>query len=111
MPGYKHPCRYCGQLIPSDSNTCPYCSRVNPVGDLRCPRCRHPIQRDWQKCSSCGLKLGVYCPSCGKAAFFADYCESCGARLRITCPNCHTEQLPIYERCPKCGNELALKRG
>jgi len=109
MPGYKHPCRYCQKLIPPDSNTCPFCSRINPLGPLRCPVCRNPIQRDWQKCSGCGLNLGVYCPACGKATFFADYCELCGARLTIICPECDTEQLPINVKCSKCGISLIQK--
>jgi predicted amidophosphoribosyltransferase len=43
MPGYKHPCQYCGNMVPPDSNACPFCGKVNPIGPLRCPTCRAPI--------------------------------------------------------------------
>ena len=32
MPGYKHPCKYCGKLVSFDDNVCPFCGKVNPVG-------------------------------------------------------------------------------
>jgi len=107
MPGYKHPCQYCGKLVPPDSNVCPHCGRVNPSG-LRCPKCRNPIRKDWVNCSHCGLPLKVACPKCGKTTFFGDYCEQCSARLLVVCPNpkCKTEQSPIGENCVKCNRPL-----
>ena len=83
MPGYKQPCRYCGQLVPPDSQVCPLCGKVNPLGPLRCPKCRNPIEQEWKNCSNCGLVLETVCPQCGQKTFFADYCEKCGARLVI----------------------------
>lgn len=107
MSGYKHPCRYCGQLVQADSQFCPFCSKINP-GGLRCVRCHSPIQDGWKVCSSCGLKLEATCPGCGKTTFLGDYCEHCDARLTIICPNrkCRAEQSIILEKCSKCGKPL-----
>ena len=106
MPGYKHPCRYCGKLVSPDSNVCPFCGKVDPSGPLRCPQCRNPIEKGWEKCSNCGLLLRVECPECGKLAFFGDYCEHCDTRLVVVCQKCKTEQPPIGEKCVKCGKPL-----
>lgn len=108
MPGYKHPCRYCGKLIPSESNICPFCGKVNPVGPIRCPKCGTPIQKDYKSCPSCGLSLEIECPHCGKKTFLGDYCEHCGARLIFASPDpkCKTEQPPISNKCTKCGTPL-----
>ena len=106
MPGYKHPCRYCQELIEKDSNFCPKCGRANPVGPPRCPKCRNPIQKEWKKCSNCGLSLEIVCPKCGKTTFFDDYCSNCDARLTVTCSKCKTEQPPIGDKCIKCGKSL-----
>lgn len=81
MPGYMHPCRYCGALVPPDANVCPACGKTNPAGPLRCPQCRSPIRKAWVACSHCGLSLTILCPSCGKSTFFGDHCDHCGARL------------------------------
>lgn len=108
MPGYKHPCRYCGKLIEAEANVCPFCGKVNPLGPLRCPKCRNPIQKGWKKCSNCGLSLEVDCPKCGKMTFFGDYCEHCDARLVVVCQNskCKMEQPPIGDKCIRCGKPL-----
>ncbi len=106
MPGYKHPCRYCSQLVAEDSNVCPFCGRVNPVGPLRCPKCLSPIEQGWKACGHCGLALQIACPKCGKLTFFADYCDKCGARLVVTCPKCKTLQPPAGGSCVKCGKPL-----
>ncbi len=111
MPGYKHPCRYCDQLIPSDANVCPFCGKVNPLGPLRCPKCRNPIQKDYKACSNCGLILEIACPKCGETTFFGDYCEHCEASLVVVCPKCKKEQPPVGEKCIKCGKPLKLKGG
>jgi predicted amidophosphoribosyltransferase len=57
MPGYKHPCRYCGQLVGADSNVCPFCGKNTPTGPLRCPQCRSPVEEGWKACSHCGAVL------------------------------------------------------
>jgi len=107
MPGYKHPCRYCNQLVPPDANVCPLCGKVNPLG-LRCPKCRSPIKQAWKNCSNCGLLLEVACPKCGRTTFFGDYCQNCEARLTVFCPNpkCRAEQPPLGGNCLKCGKPL-----
>lgn len=106
MPGYKRPCRHCGELVPPDSNVCPFCSRVNPRGPLRCPGCRNPVKKGWKSCSNCGLGLETTCPGCGEQTFFGDYCEECGERLTVTCPGCGEEQPPLEENCVDCGEPL-----
>jgi len=106
LPGYKKPCKYCGELLPPNSNLCPLCNKVNPLDSLRCPKCRAPVQPNWKACNSCGLLLEVKCPKCDKLTFFGDYCQHCDARLLIECPNCHTEQAPVGETCIKCHRPL-----
>lgn len=107
MPGYKLPCRYCGKVIPPQSNVCPICGKANPIF-LRCPRCKDLIEKGWVNCPSCGLSLKVTCPKCKAETFFGDYCEKCGSPLTIVCPNpkCRFEQPPIGDKCVKCGKTL-----
>ncbi len=105
MSGYKHPCKYCGQLIPPNSNVCPVCGKVNPL-ETRCPKCRAPIKEGWARCSSCGLSLVTNCPKCGKPTFFGDYCQNCGNQLVVECKKCHTIQAPLSDKCVKCGKQL-----
>ncbi len=108
MPGYQHPCRYCGELTPADAGFCPACGRVNPAGDLRCPKCRAPVKEGWKACAGCGLRLETVCPKCGKTVFFGDYC-ACGARLTVVCKACGEEQPPVSGTCRKCKKELGGK--
>jgi hypothetical protein len=108
MARYKHPCRYCDKLVPSDSNVCPICGGRNPIGPLRCPKCRNPIEKGWINCNNCGLPLKTICSKCGNETFFGDHCDVCKAPITIICPNpkCLTEQPPLGERCIKCGKPL-----
>lgn len=110
MLGYKHPCKYCNQLIPPNSNVCPLCGKVNPLGPYRCPKCRAPIEKNWKACSRCGLALEITCPSCKKTTFFGDYCQHCDAPLWIECKNCHTVQPITSEKCVNCGKKLQWPR-
>lgn len=87
MPGYKHPCRYCGKFISGDSNVCPYCGKRTPVGELRCPKCKSPIEKDFKCCGHCGLELLITCPKCSTLTFFYEQCEHCGAELVYVDPN------------------------
>ena len=84
MPGYKHPCRYCGELVEADANVCHACGKVNPAGDFRCHKCRAPVKEGWKACGSCGAALDIACPKCIETVFFGDYCSKCGARLTAT---------------------------
>jgi len=104
--GYKHPCNFCGKLIPPNSVSCPFCSKVNPQGPMRCPKCSNPIQRDFKVCPSCNLKLETICPKCGQATFFGDYCDKCQQRMTVICPNCKTEQFFFENKCKSCGSIL-----
>lgn len=108
--GYKHPCKYCGKLIPPNSIACPFCEKTNPLGPDRCPKCHEPIDRQWKVCAKCNQNLRIVCPFCGKITFFGDHCEDCSARLLVTCPNCGQEQPPIGEDCIKCGGSLKLNK-
>jgi len=104
--GYKHPCKFCGKLIPPNSVSCPFCGKVNPQGPLRCPKCHNPIEKDWTVCSACNLKLETICLNCGAKTFFGDYCEKCNERLVVKCPNCKTEQPFFKNECKNCGTAL-----
>ena len=108
--GYKHPCKYCGKLIPPNSAVCPLCGKTNPQGPYRCPKCHEPIEKNWQACSHCGQNLRIMCPKCGKITFFGDYCEDCNARLLVTCPHCNQEQPPLGDKCIKCDQPLETKK-
>ena len=81
MPGYKHPCRYCGEMTEADAAVCHACGKVNPAGDFRCRRCRAPVKEGWIACASCGASLTIPCPKCAEAVFHGDYCPKCGAQL------------------------------
>jgi RNA polymerase subunit RPABC4/transcription elongation factor Spt4 len=111
MPGYKIPCRYCGKVIPPESNICPICGKANPIF-LRCPKCKNLIEKGWVNCSSCGLSLKVICPKCRAETFFGDYCEKCGSPLTVVCPNpkCRFEQPPIGDKCTRCGKPLSMQQ-
>jgi RNA polymerase subunit RPABC4/transcription elongation factor Spt4 len=106
MPGYKHPCRYCGKLVSSDDNSCTFCGKVNPTGSDKCPKCRHPIKEGQLTCSDCGQNLQIKCPHCGETTFFTDYCNNCGQRLTVICTKCGEEQPPISKKCLKCDKPL-----
>ncbi len=111
MTGYKHPCKYCGELVPPDAGACPACGKVNPDGDFRCPKCRAPVKEGWKACAGCCFKLEINCPKCAGPVFFGDYCSKCGARLTVVCHNkgCGEEQPPVSETCRKCGKKLGGK--
>jgi len=111
MTGYKHPCRYCGELVPPDANACPACAKINPCGDFRCHKCRAPVKEGWKACASCGFKLEIKCAKCAGTVFFGDYCAKCGAPLTVVCQHkgCGEEQPPVSENCRKCGQKLGEK--
>lgn len=107
MAGYKHPCIYCGKFIWHDSNVCPMCGHKDPFF-LSCPKCLNRVEKEWIKCSKCGLSLRVLCHKCGRNSFIQDHCEHCGTSMLVACSNkkCKFEQLPIGEECIKCGKLL-----
>ncbi len=87
MPGYKHPCRYCGKLVEADFNICPFCGKTTPTGPLRCPKCRYPIEEGYKVCAHCGLALEISCPKCGKPTFFGPNCQVCNTVLTYEDPD------------------------
>lgn len=107
--GYKHPCKYCGKLIPPNSRSCPFCGKTNPQGPIRCPKCNTPIEKDWKVCNHCDLPLSIKCPHCHKTTFFGEYCEHCDKKLTVVCPHCKTEQPPISDVCKKCKKSLLVE--
>jgi hypothetical protein len=111
MPGFKHPCQYCGDLVDGDVLVCPFCGKVNPAGPLRCPVCASPIEKGWKACSHCGLMLEGPCPKCGQITCLIDYCQLCQERLVIICSNrkCGSEQSVLLKICSKCGKSLTVK--
>jgi hypothetical protein len=104
--GYKHPCKYCGEMVSPDAAICPLCGKEGPLGPDRCPKCHDPIEKKWKVCSHCGLNLRIVCPFCGKVTFFGNYCEDCGKKLMVNCPYCQFEQPPVSDKCIKCGKPL-----
>jgi len=107
--GYKHPCKYCQEMISPDSAVCPFCSKEGPLGPDRCPKCHDPIEKKWKSCAHCGLNLRIVCPFCGKVTFFGGYCEDCGKKMVVNCPYCQFEQPPLGDKCIKCGQPLIKK--
>ena len=109
MAGYKKPCRYCGDLVPSEAKVCPFCAKGNPLGQFRCPKCRIPIAKGWKACSNCGLSLEAECPYCKEMTFLSDYCEHCNKKLTVICPNkkCNSQQPFMGQRCTECNTKLA----
>jgi len=104
--GYKHPCKYCEQMVSPDAAVCPFCGKEGPLGPDRCPKCHDPIDKKWKACAHCGLNLRIVCPFCGKVTFFGKYCEDCGKKLVVACPICKFEQPPLGDKCIKCGQPL-----
>ena len=104
--GYKHPCKYCEQMVSPDAAVCPFCGKEGPLGPDRCPKCHDPIDKKWKACAHCGLNLRIVCPFCGKVTFFGKYCEDCGKKLTVACPVCQFEQPPLGDKCIKCGQPL-----
>ncbi len=107
MVGYKHPCRYCDELVPNDARVCPFCGKADPAGPLRCPQCRSPVEKNWLACSHCGQQLQDTCTACGKKTPLEAACVHCKASLTVICPNkkCKHSQ-PQADVCIKCGTPL-----
>ena len=105
MPGYKHPCNYCGGLIDNDSRFCPLCGKSWPFGG-RCPSCMSKVEKGWKRCGSCGLSLEAACPKCGKMTFIVGECQECKAPLTITCKNCKNVEPLGTPECSKCNKKM-----
>ena len=106
MPGYKRPCRFCGQLVDETSNTCPFCGRAHPL-QMVCPYCMAPVQANWVLCNTCGKNLTVPCPKCGTPAGpDNDVCANCHTVIRYRCPTCAAVISPGAKTCARCGAHL-----
>src|SRR3989337_970986 len=106
VPGYKHPCRFCGQLVEANSPYCPHCTRPHPH-QMVCPWCFAPIQAGWRACNKCGMSLIVRCNKCGnEVGPDSDACEKCGTVIRHRCPTCAAVVTPGDRRCARCGQKL-----
>lgn len=106
MPGYKRPCRFCGNLIDENSAACPFCSRAHPL-QMVCPNCFAPVQPGWKVCNACAKPLVVACPRCGAPAGpDDDVCGKCSAVVRYRCPACAAVITPGAKRCERCGTKL-----
>jgi len=106
VPGYKHPCRFCGQLVEANSPYCPHCTRPHPH-QMVCPWCFAPIQAGWRACNKCGRSLIVRCNKCGnEVGPDSDACEKCGTVIRHRCPTCAAVVTPGDRRCARCGQKL-----
>ena len=60
MPGYKHPCKFCGKLVSFDDNVCPFCGGSIQWG-LNGALNENLIETGQVKCSNCGLMLQINC--------------------------------------------------
>jgi predicted amidophosphoribosyltransferase len=106
MPGYKRPCRFCGNLVDENSTVCPFCTRAHPL-QMVCPYCMAPIQATWTVCNSCTKPLNIPCPRCGAAVGpDLDVCEKCQSVVRYRCPACAAVVAPDSKRCARCGTKL-----
>lgn len=106
MPGYKRPCRFCGNLVEENSTTCPFCSRTHPL-EMVCPYCVAPVQPAWTTCNVCGKPLSVVCARCGATIGpDLDACEKCHAVARYRCPACQAVVSLGAKRCDRCGAKL-----
>jgi RNA polymerase subunit RPABC4/transcription elongation factor Spt4 len=106
MPGYKRPCRFCGNLVEENSAVCPFCARAHPL-QMVCPYCFAPIAADWTVCNQCRRPLIVACPKCGNPVGpDSDVCEKCRTVIRYRCPAC-AAVVPLGEKkCPRCNAKL-----
>jgi len=106
MPGFKHPCRFCGKLVDANSAYCPFCARPHPH-QLACPWCLAPIQPDFQVCNKCGKRLIVLCAKCNAPVGpDGDACGQCGTVARYRCPTCAAVVGPGEKECGRCGAKL-----
>jgi len=106
MPGYKRPCRFCGNLVDENSAFCPFCSRAHPLQSV-CPYCFAPLSAGWTICNKCGKPLQIPCPKCGNPTGpDLDVCEKCHSVVRYRCPTCAAVVLPGASRCNRCGAKL-----
>jgi len=106
MADYMHPCVYCEELIPSESQICPLCGKSEPLGLLRCASCKAPVEAGSKSCPQCGESLEMACIRCGEQTFVGQYCEHCGGELEVVCGNCQTRQPLGGKACKVCGKPL-----
>ena len=106
MPGYKRPCRFCGNLVDENSAACPFCSRAHPL-QMVCPHCFAPVQAAWTVCNACAKPLVIPCPRCNAPAGpDDDTCGKCHSVVRYRCPACAAVIAPGAKRCERCGTKL-----
>ena len=48
-----------------------------------CSECQEEVEPHWQACASCGTRLDILCPGCGKPLppAGATVCASCGLKI------------------------------
>jgi len=106
MPGFKQPCRFCGQLVDANSASCPFCARPHPH-QMVCPYCVAPIQAGWQVCNKCGQRVVVPCAQCNAPIGpDGDVCAQCGKVARYRCPACAAVVTAGEKNCNRCGTKL-----
>jgi len=106
MPGYKKPCRFCGQLIDENSIYCPFCTRAHPH-QMVCPYCFAPITPQFTLCNKCGKPLVIQCPKCqAPVGPDTDVCERCKNVVRYRCATCAAVIVPVEKVCNRCGAKL-----
>ena len=108
MATYGKNCMYCQEIIPGDSAFCPLCGHTDPFS-LLCPQCKNGVQSTWKICSSCGFRLHVTCPECGKETFANTQCDYCKSVLMVRCTQKKCQALQVMAKdklCLFCGKPL-----
>ncbi len=71
---------------------------------MKCRKCGSEIPDESIRCSSCGIKVNMYCPECKTLnRFGSKTCKNCGFELLKTCPECTSKNLYSMDECRKCG--------
>ncbi len=68
-----------------------------------CLKCKQKVDDNAIRCSHCGMRLKVICPTCNTANLFGiDVCTNCGTVLLKYCENCGSANFPEAKECRKC---------
>ena len=74
---------------------------------MKCRKCGSEIPDNSIRCTNCGIKVNMHCPSCRALnPFGAKICKSCGFELLKPCPECGSNNLYSAKKCRKCGTSL-----
>ena len=90
----------------------------------RCTKCNSLNSNEFQFCTTCGARLGIYCPQCGTivppdSRFCPECAYLCGSgrfgktqhkiettQQIIKCHNCNSQVISGRRFCTSCGSRL-----